>query len=174
MPIHSPLRSRRLNPQKTEVTQRLLTFKLRQETFAIPLEQIHKVTTRDRVYGDPKGSGIGLTTYQGQELVAIDVGQRIFGDEPFDYSSQAPIAEAADGEVKYILILHTPDRGLIGLPIDSAPLLQSVPISAFRELPKIYAEGGNINCVSLFTIATPDRPPMFLLDTRLVLNNVSG
>jgi purine-binding chemotaxis protein CheW len=180
MAIPSPLRSRRLNPQKTEVTQQLITFKLRQETFAIPLEQVHKVTTIDRVYGDPQGSGIGLTIYQGQELVTIDVGQRIFGDRPFDYSAQ-DLADRADKlptsmsalastEVKYILILQTPHHSLIGLPIDSAPKLQSVTSSAFRELPKIYQERGNIHCVSLLSIETPDRPPLFLLDAKLVVS----
>jgi purine-binding chemotaxis protein CheW len=178
MAIHSPLRSRRLNPQKTEATQRLLTFKLRQETFALPLDRIYKVTTIDRVYGDPNRSGVGLTIYQGQELVVIDVGQRIFGDEPFDYSAQStidsadtdstPTSNSDRKEVKYISIVQTPDHGLIGLPMDSAPSLQSVALSAFRELPKIYTERGNIHCVSLFSIETADRPPMFLLDPKLV------
>lgn len=175
MAIHSPLRSRRLNPQKREVTQRLITFKLRKENFAIPLEQVQKVTTIDRVYGDPKGSGVGLTIYQGQELVVIDVGQRIFGDEPCDYSSQdnsdredTKLDTATKGGAKYILILQLPNNSQIGLPIDSSPTLQSVPLSAFKDLPALYAEHGNIHCVSSLSIETSDRPPMFLLDTKLV------
>jgi chemotaxis signal transduction protein len=173
MAIRSPLRSRRLNPQKTEVTQRLITFQLRQETFALPLDRIHKVTTFDRVYGDPKHSGVGLTIYQGQELVVIDVGQQIFGDEPIDYANPANLTNGSNSNtqaVKYLLIVNTADRGQIGLPIDSPPILQSIPFSAFRELPKMYTDRGNINCVSLFSIETANRPPIFLLDPKLVAN----
>ncbi len=187
MAIYSPLRSRRLAAQQAETLQRLITFKLRQETFALPLDRVHKVTTLDRLYGDANGTGISLTTYQGRELVVIDVGQRIFGNAPTVLSplttqpksirvtKAASQVEALETDtnnlVRYLLILQCEDEQLVGLPIDSPPSIQSVPISAFQPLPEIYRQQSKIHGVSSFSIDKPDRPSIFLLDATLILIN---
>ncbi len=183
MAIYSPLRSRRLAAQQTEATQRLITFKLGEETFALPLANVHKVTTLNRLYGDPHDTGIGLTTYQGRELVVIDVGHRIFGKTPqvLPPSSQPhhdPIVtfddtDTASGDraelTRYLLILQPEPHRLVGLPIDSPPSIQSIQLSAFQPLPEIYRQHSNIHCVSALSIDLPDRPSIFLLDVdRLV------
>ena len=180
MAIYSPLRSRRLAAAKTEATIRLITFKLDRETFALPLASVYRVTTLDapgqrgqRLYGDPHGTGVSLTTFQGRELVVIDVGQRIFGETPqlLHQQREAIAVPAEQPELKlradlirYLLILQPePDR-FIGLPIDSPPSIQSIQVSAFQPLPEIYRQHGNIHCVSSLSIELPDRPSIFLLD----------
>lgn len=180
MAIYSPLRSRRLATQKVEATQRMITFKLRDETFALPLKSIQKVTTLNRLYGDPDRTGIGLTTYQGRELVTIDVGHRIFGKMPQTSVSTSRSENALDklqsnhgerfsDEARYLLILEpVPDR-LIGLPIDSPPIIQLIQLSAFHPLPEIYRQLSNIHCVSSLSIDLPDRSAMFLLDIDLLI-----
>jgi chemotaxis signal transduction protein len=176
MAIYSPLRSRRLAAQQTEVTQRLIMFELRAQTFAIPLDRVHKVTTLDapgarlgnRLYGDPNHTGVSLTTYQDRELVVIDVGHRIFGTTttallPSQHHSSG-VPAPAPPMIRYLLILQPePDR-LIGVPIDSPPSIQSIQISAFKPLPEIYQQHSNIHCVSAMSIDLPDRPSIFLLD----------
>jgi chemotaxis signal transduction protein len=183
MAIYSPLRSRRLATRQTEATQRLITFKLGTETFALPLDRVRKVTTIDalgsnpslgqRLYGDPNHTGVSLTTFQGRELVVIDVGQRIFGKSQ---SESLPTATtnrdlaAIDPEIRYLLILQpetaaaSEDRPLVGLPIDSPPSIQSIQLSAFKPLPDIYQQHSNVHCVSQMSIDLPDRPAIFLLD----------
>ena len=181
MAIYSPLRSRRLAAQKTEATQRLITFKLGAETFALPLASVQKVTTLDRSYGDPHHTGISLTTYQGRELVVIDVGRRIFGKTsqglaPMTPNSSDPIvrlesqSQAEHSEAtRYLLILQpAPDR-LMGLPIDSPPSIQSIQLSAFQPVPEIYRQHSNIHCVSSLSIDLPNRPAIFLLDVDLLV-----
>ncbi|WP_373547232.1 chemotaxis protein CheW [Chamaesiphon sp.] len=180
MAIYSPLRSRRLAAAKTEATLRLITFKLDRETFALPLASVHRVTTLDapgqrgqRLYGDPHGTGVSLTTFQGRELVVIDVGQRIFGKPQLLHQQQREaIAVPTDQPepkriadlIRYLLILQPePDR-LIGLPIDSPPSIQSIQVAAFQPLPEIYRQHGNIHCVSSLSIESPDRQSIFLLD----------
>jgi chemotaxis signal transduction protein len=188
MAIYSPLRSRRLAAQQAEALQRIITFQLRQETFALPLDRVQKVTTLDRLYGDANGTGISLTTYQGRELVVIDVGQRIFGNAPTvlpasNRSKRTSITDPLstlenleDSEddvtlVRYLLILQCDDGSLVGLPIDSPPSIQSISLSAFQPLPTIYRQQSNIHCVSSFSIDRPDRPSIFLLDATLVLKD---
>jgi chemotaxis signal transduction protein len=180
MAIYSPLRSRRLAAQKTEATQRLITFKLRAETFALSLDLVRKVTTLDapgerlgqRLYGDPNQTGVSLTTYQGRELVVIDVGQRIFGKSE---SALAPTLDKdpAAVEVRYLLILQPEPERLIGLPIDSPPSIQSIQLSAFKPLPDIYRQQSRIHCVSALSIDLPDRPSIFLLDVAALSEPIS-
>jgi chemotaxis signal transduction protein len=170
MAIYSPLRSRRLAAQQVEATQRLITFKLGEETFALPLTSVHKVTTLARLYGDPHGTGISLTTYQGRELVVIDVGQRIFGKAqqvllPSQNQRTGALESPINSDlVRYLLILQPEPTRLVGLPIDSPPSIQSIPVSAFQPLPAIYRQHSNIHCVSTLSIDLPDRPSIFLLD----------
>jgi chemotaxis signal transduction protein len=176
MAIYSPLRSRRLaTQQKVEATQRLITFKLNVETFAIPLDRVHKVATIDRLYGDPHHSGVSLTTYQGRELVVIDVGHRIFGRGvqvlPASGHHRDRLDPIGDPDVvKYLVILKADNERLVGMPIDSTPSIQSMQISAFQPLPAIYQQHGNVRCVSSFSIDSPDRPSIFLLDVDAIVN----
>lgn len=167
MAIYTPRRSRRAAAKAPTVpTERFITFKLETETFALPLDRIHKVTTLDKLYGDPNCTGYSLTNYQGRELVVIDVAQRIFGRklpaaEQLVPSNNPPI-------VKYLLILNTAEQ-LLGLPIDSSPSIQSLSRSAFQPLPEIYRQHSNIHCVSSLAIKTPDRSAIFLLDIDAIV-----
>lgn len=191
MAIYSPLRSRRLAAQQTEATKRLITFKLGEENFAVPLDRVHKVTTLDRVYGDPDRTGVSLTTYQGRELVVIDVGYRIFGKAPQVLlpSQQQRYRTPATGHgdiVRYLLILQSESvetssglaHQLVGLPIDSPPSIQSIKLSAFQPLPDIYRKHSNIHCVSAMSVALStgaaapelERPSIFLLDVTLIVS----
>ena len=189
MAIYSPLRSRRLAAQQTEATKRLITFKLGEGDFALPLDRVHKVTTLDRVYGDPDRTGVSLTTYQGREMVVIDVGYRIFGKEQqVLLPSQQPRTTALNLQqhgdlVRYLLILQAESvdgliGALVGLPIDSPPSIQSIKLSAFQPLPEIYRRHSNIHCVSAMSVAVTadpaaqrlERPSIFLLDPTSIIS----
>jgi chemotaxis signal transduction protein len=189
MAIYSPLRSRRLAAQQTEATKRLITFKLGEGDFALPLDRVQKVTTLDRVYGDPDRTGVSLTTYQGRELVVIDVGHRIFGKEQqVLLPSQQPRTTALNiqqngDQIRYLLILQGESvdgvvGSLVGLPIDSPPSIQSIKLSAFQPLPEIYRKHSNIHCVSAMSVAVTgdhapqglERPSIFLLDATSIVS----
>jgi chemotaxis signal transduction protein len=191
MAIYSPLRSRRLAAQQTEATKRLITFKLGEGDFALPLDRVQKVTTLDRVYGDPDRTGVSLTTYQGRELVVIDVGHRIFGKAqqvllPSQQTRASSRATQPDGDaIRYLLILQSESvetatglgSQLVGLPIDSPPSIQSIKLSAFQPLPEIYRKHSNIHCVSAMSVAAStgsgsqdlELPSIFLLDATSIV-----
>ncbi len=193
MAIYSPLRSRRLAAQQTEATKRLITFKLGEGDFALPLDRVQKVTTLDRVYGDPDRTGVSLTTYQGRELVVIDVGHRIFGKAPQEIlpsqqTRTSPRTTQLEGDsVRYLLVLQSESvetatglvRQLVGLPIDSPPSIQSIKLSAFQPLPEIYRKHSNIHCVSAMSVAVPatngsqaaEVPSIFLLDATSIVGD---
>ncbi|HEY9749895.1 MAG TPA: chemotaxis protein CheW [Allocoleopsis sp.] len=169
----SSLKSRRFGAKQTEATQQILTFRLDQEWFALPIQAVQKVVSLGQVYGDPQRSGVSLTLYQNRELVVVDVGHRIFGRTP----SQETSAPASTGHsfsqdlglTRYLLVLQTRSGELVGLPIDSQPALRRVPMSAFGPLPAAYATEGNIRCVSSLMLQTAEELPLFLLDPEVLL-----
>ncbi len=179
MAIFSPLRSRRSSTRQTEITQQLIAFRLRQEWFALPIETVLKVVPMGSVYGDPKGTGVSLTIYQGCELLVVDIGYRIFGEAPSpDLATRnaltpskatAPLVEHSEvgrpvvTQERYLLIVQSSDIEIFGLPIDSPPMMRRVPESSFTPLPTTYVAQGNIQCVSSLMIPATDQPPLFLL-----------
>jgi chemotaxis signal transduction protein len=171
MAIYSPLRSRRLAAQQKEANQRLITFKLGEENFALPLDRVQKVTTLDRVYQDPQRSGFKFTTYQGQEVVLVDIKQQIFGKSPqvlapSDLDNSSNLVPGHTEPINYLLILQsapgnriTPtaskiadEQLLIGITIDLPPSIQSMPLSAFLPLPDRYQ---HLHCVSAVSNVAP-------------------
>jgi chemotaxis signal transduction protein len=166
MAIYSPLRSRRLAAQQTEASQRLITFKLGEENFALPLDRVQKVTTLDLLYADPQGTGVSLTTYQDREVLVIDVGHRIFGKPPQiwlpgEHENSSSIGTNPNlNLIRYLLILksesnESPDQiedRLVGLRIDSPPSIQSMPLSAFQPLSDLHSY---LHCVSAMSNVVP-------------------
>lgn len=221
MAIFSTLRSRRSAAVKTEATEQIITFCLRQEWFAFPILAVQKVIPLGEVYGDPQGTGVSITAYEEQEIIVIDVGQFIFQDlsssnqkssefgiqnSELSYDSQLlgkqelgkgtslplnkfnselersnfelvePERDPARSDSslldweqqRYLVIvnLHEQTQDLLGLPIDSQPVMRRVTKSNFKTLPQAYLNQGNINCVSKKMIELPEHPPIFLLDPQ--------
>ena len=162
MTISSSRLARRLASKKQEKKQQLITFLLGKEQFSIPIDFVDKVTTLDKVYGDPQQKGVSLTNYQGRELIVIDVAQRIFGVT--DIGNNQP-----NNEVRFLLILKNRDNDILGLPIDSHPSIIRVPKSAFIPLPDIYLTQGNIHCISSTIIKVENQSPYFVLDIKQLL-----
>jgi chemotaxis signal transduction protein len=169
MSITSPIRSRRSSVRTSEKTKQIISFCLRQEWFALPIETIQKVIQMGKVYGDPQGIGISLTNYQGQEILVIDVARRIFGE------NQTTSAMLNATEPRFLLIVQGDSGDVIGLPVDSTPVMRRVAESSFTAIPESYIAQGNIHCISSTSIQLKDHPPLFLLDAnQLILNKGIG
>jgi purine-binding chemotaxis protein CheW len=168
MTIYSPIRSRRTAARKTEKTQQLITFRLRQEWFALPIHAVQRVIQMGKVYGDPQGTGISLTNYQGREIIVVDVAYRIFGEtSSVNEEKKNSLVRVSDANEPRILLVVQSDKGeIVGLPVDATPVMRRVPDSAFTAIPEIYLAQGNINCISSTMIQLSDHPPLFLLDTN--------
>jgi purine-binding chemotaxis protein CheW len=190
MAIFSPLATRRKNRRlRTEATQQVIVFRLRNEGFALPIRAVQKVIPMDKVYGAPGGGGVSLTLYQDRELMVIDVGRRIFRGKPSDESFKSNLLPPSPllGEGEPLPSLHRPDIGqptptdtqsesgylllvqssrgqMVGLPIAEPPSLLRVPASAFAPLSASYLAEGNLRCVSALIKQMNDRPALFLLN----------
>lgn len=163
--------------KKTQAIQQMIGFRLYQEWFALPILAIQKVIPLGKVYGDPQNTGISITNYEGQELLVIDVAKQIFNDR-CPILPQKAIANSIEqdfleiAQQRYLLILETEAKDLIGLPIDSQPTMYRVETSAFKPLPDAYVERGNIQCVSSEIIELPNLPLLFILNRQKLMASI--
>ncbi len=171
MAVFSPLTSRRAQGRKAEATQQVIVFRLKNEGFALPIRSVQKVIPMTNVYGAPLGGGgVRLTLYQDQELLVIDVGQRIFGGVRTKDSSKSTFGESQllpldDTAVeRFLLIIQSSSHKTVGIPLSEPPSLQRVPSSAFTPLTSEYISEGNIRCISALIVPGNDEPPLFLLN----------
>ncbi len=155
MPLTSLLRSRRLAHKAAIATQQVIAFQLQQTWFALPIHAVQRVVPLGDVYGDPKQQGICLTLYQDQELLVLDVGQRIFGS----------VSESrTQGTQGFLLVVQSRAGALVGIPIVQPPVLKRVPDSAFTPLPQTYLASGMIRCLSDRMAHLEDGLTLFFLD----------
>ena len=164
MAIFSSVRSQRGANRNTEATEQLIAFKLRGEWFALPVTAVQKVIPLGKVYGDPNHTGISLTLHQGQEITVVDVGYRIFNE-----SAQSSTLEEQETIVpeesaaQRCLVLIKSAAGIVGVPIDSQPVIRRAGQSQFAPLPSSYLDRGNIHCVSSMIVDDGGTEPLFLL-----------
>ncbi|WP_299490362.1 chemotaxis protein CheW [Acaryochloris sp. IP29b_bin.137] len=169
MAIFSSVRSQRGANRNTEATEQLIAFKLRGEWFALPVAVVQKVIPMGKVHGDPNHTGISLTLHQGQEITVVDVGHRIFNEEAqFSLDHATPIQEPQKGQAlqRCLVLVHTPEGGVVGVPIDSQPAIRRAGKSQFAPLPSSYLDRGNIHCVSSMIVDDGGLEPLFLLDPQ--------
>lgn len=179
MSVFSPLTSRRSSNRKVKPTQQIIVFRLRNEGFALPIRASLKVIPLGEIFGAPQITGVGLTLYQEQELLVIDIDKRIFrsvvttkalaSSEPSESLSSSELSESLPPasstiEGSYLLIVQSSKSKLVGLPLLEPPVLQRVPESAFAPLTSDYLAYGTIQCVSALIIQGNEQPPLFLLN----------
>ncbi|WP_013321247.1 chemotaxis protein CheW [Gloeothece verrucosa] len=168
MALFTSIYPRRKALYQAEAKKTFISFRLRNCWFALPITSVQKVIVLENIDGDPKGTGLGLTRYQNQEILVIDVGYKIFGEAQQNLEK---IADFAEEEQRYLAILSNPTVNIWGLPIDSPPTIQRVSESAFTDIPDAYLAMGNLQCISSKMIQIPDAPAIFLLETELLCEN---
>ncbi|MGF1478061.1 MAG: chemotaxis protein CheW [Cyanophyceae cyanobacterium] len=159
----SPLRLQRLTARQTEATHQLITFRLREDWFALPIRAVQKVVAGEEVC-DRSGAAGRVATYQNQGLLIIDVARQIFKTPALPGTA----ATLPSQREPYFAILQISDGG-IALPLDSAPVLRRVPLSALSPVSASYRAQGNFSCVSAMVIEERDRPPLLLLDPEKLM-----
>ncbi|MGK7913321.1 MAG: chemotaxis protein CheW [Synechococcus sp.] len=165
MPLLTTPRRRRLASTYKQATRQLISFQLRQEWCALPIDSVEKVVLMGTVYGDPNQTGVSVTPYEGRELVVVDVGYRIFGD-----AQAVPSNRLESQTVRFLLIVRDNSGNRVGLPIDSAPAVQRVPVDSVAPLSTAYQSEGSLQCVSSLAVQSEDSAPIFLLDTEKICN----
>jgi purine-binding chemotaxis protein CheW len=163
MAIFSTLRSRRFATQNQASEEQTIAFRLHSEWFAVPILAIQKVIPLGKIYGDPQQTGISLTSYDGQELLVIDVARCIFKRPQSDLIPQNTQDASLESQ-RYLIVIETEDGNLVGLPTDDTPVILRVDRESLKSLPEAYLKQGNIRCVCSQVIDTQDFPLVFLLD----------
>ncbi len=160
MNTFSYLRSRRSANKNSEVAEQMISFRLGQEFFALPIEHVQKVTFLEEVYGDPQQTGISLTRYQNQEILVIDVAKKIL----------KPRQDVSEQQQRFLVVIKKATKELVGLPIDSPPSIIRVTQSAMTTISETYLTRGSVRSIGSQMIQLPNLQPIFLLDIQKLLS----
>lgn len=156
---------------RSEATQQLIVFRVWQEWFALPIQVAYRVIPIGQVYGAcPQGS-VSLTRYQDQDVLVLDVQRRIFGEKTPSLLPGHTPDEMNPLPERHLLLLHSPEGELVGIPLDHAPILRRVPVSAFKPVPPMYLAEGTIRCIGAIVVTPEGEPPLFLLNPAQLLQN---
>jgi hypothetical protein len=181
MALTSSLRDRRLANRQIELKQQFVVFWLRQAWFAIPINSMHRAISLE--------TDIPVITQAGIEVPIIDIGAVIFSNhQPILSSNTLKSKNLQFGSVEVsaqrsLILVHVSgqvsaqvldlnhllDRGksLVGISIDSQPVLQRMLDSEFVPLPNNYRTDFNselIRVMSPASLEDANRPEIFLLN----------
>lgn len=177
MATYTPRRLQRSQKNPQLSYRQFLVFTIANEQFALPIESIYKVIQTPQVYGDPNHRGFGLITYQGEQIVVIDVEQHLFGRSQLLESPSKNKLEAA----RFLILMRVEqsDRSsqIIALPVEQAPQLQRLPQQTITSLPDSYLRWGDIHgvtSVSVQDLEVPDEHPTFILEPSAVLATLAN
>ena len=154
------LRSRRFADRATEPTQQYITFQLRQYSFALPIQNLKRVSL---VKDDQTPTANLSTPDQEQEEVRfIDVDQRLFASTD---SAEKKAADLTNLKQQACVILFSDAAGqTVGLAVDTQPKMQRIAQSQILPLPADPTHSIDLQSVCVSMIQTDGKTPILLLD----------
>lgn len=171
-------RSRRLKALSRSPLLPLITFPVRQDWFALPIQVAQKVVPLPAIATPifPNGVGAAIAAVDQQALPLIDLESHIYRERPLlALPPASPTAESFPApphplDSRYVLIirpLHLDDP--IGLLISQPPVLRRVPQTAFAPLPAVYLTVSQLHCVNAMVVLPDQAVPLFMLDLNPIL-----
>lgn len=146
------LRSRHSSAKIKEKVHHFITFSLLENWFAFPIDTVIKVIPLEKVYGQFQSQGVGLTTYQDQDIIVINLAS-LLGENIPDSSSSFP----------YLMIVQLPQM-IASLSLYSPPKVQRVLDSNLVPLPDIYLSSQSLNFWQGNMIKLTEHTPILILD----------
>jgi chemotaxis signal transduction protein len=151
------LRSRRFADRATEATHQYITFELRQSRFALPIQNLKRVSLFKET-NDPMAD-LSPPVQEQEDVRFIDVDQRIFGAVS---SPAVPVADAMNPQQESCVILFSDGEGrTVGLAIDTQPKMRRIAQSQIIPLHNATIHLQSV-CISMIEIE--GESPIFLLD----------
>ena len=169
MAIISPKRFQRSRISQAEKTCQLLIFQAISqpgaEWFALPIHSVIQVVPKGEIFTGSAAAGVGLTTYQGKELLVIDLlakVAKVFNQARLENEVRTAIA----GD--YLIILSAGQGTPVAIAVDEPPAVRRVPLTALSPLPADYAKQLNTFSVSSLVIEA-EQPTRLLLNPEQLL-----
>jgi chemotaxis signal transduction protein len=156
--------SRRTLHRRSDALQPLITFRLQQVWFALPIQVAQRVVPLGQVYGHSANGSLSLTHYQNQEIVVLDIRSRVFSHLSLEIppANEKSVAITTAIAQPHLLIVDYRDGELVGIRLDTPPVLRRVPRSAFSPVPATYLLESGIRCVSALVTPAESEPLFFL------------
>ncbi len=146
-----------LTNQKKEEKLKFLIFSMGSLNLAMGIDSVIRIIPLPTIHrsGDKL---LGITVYEDQEVLVIDLYKRIYGKE----------TKITNG----FLVIFAGQHSLYGITIASLPNIQDVPVQSLQPVPKEYRDRDTLGISSHMmqvSIKKSDPQTVFLLDAELLL-----
>ncbi len=150
-----------LSNKKKETTLKFLIFAMGNLNLAMGINSVVRIIPLPKIHrsGDKL---LGMTTYEEQEVLVIDLHKQIYGQE-IDIS-------------KGFLVIFAGKNSLYGITIATLPNVEDVPVSMVQPLPREYRDRDTLGIASHMmqaSIKKSEPQTVFLLDSELLLKMAS-
>jgi purine-binding chemotaxis protein CheW len=150
-----------LSNQKKEETLKFIIFSMGDLNLALGIDSVVRIIPLPKIHrsGDKL---LGITTYEDQEVLVIDLYKRIYGIE----------ANITQG----FLVILGGQSSLYGITIASLPNVQDIPVQSLQPVPTEYRDRDTLGISSHMmqvSIKKSDPQTVFLLDVELLLKMAS-
>lgn len=137
-------------------TIRLVVFKLGDEEFGVPIEQVEKIIRAKAVTAIPDSPGFiaGVTNVAGEIAVVIDLMKLL-------------ALKINQGKAKRYIIMRKQHNSLFGLLVDEVSEVLLVAVTDIKPAPKLVAK---IDHASLTGVVTLGSRLIILLDLDVILS----
>ncbi len=146
-----------LTNQKKEEKLKFIIFSMGSLNLAMGIDSVIRIIPLPTIHrsGDKL---LGITVYEDQEVLVIDLYKRIYGKE----------IKITNG----FLVIFAGQYSLYGITIASLPNIQDVPVQSLQPVPKEYRDRDTLGISSHMmqvSIKKSDPQTVFLLDADLLL-----
>ncbi len=170
--------SRRSAISKTKADQPIIAFKLDKHWFALPILAIQKVISLSQINRQLSESKIDIYQYKNQELLIIDIAQHIIGNSsPFtsEINTNSSLLKSSKSikhsSFYYVAILQQETELVIGLPLNSQPVMYKVKQSDFQALTTTELDKYNFQCVDNKITNIEEIPILFVLNPKQLIKS---
>ena len=159
--MNSPKYSRRFRTRHDErsriTAQKLVTFQLGSEYYAIPIERVQRVLKEFTAHGTLQ-TGCRLVRDHNETITIIDL-------------STLFISSHDERERHYLIVCTLYHGERLGIPIPEMPAILEVPKDQFSEIPELYRQG-NLAAAIQNIINTPEGKVVFYINLDLLIQEV--
>jgi len=166
MPSITSLRSNRLSQLRPNNGKQYVAFRLRIAWFILPIASIYRLM--------PLEEKIPKLTALGQNVPLIDLGRVLFGQTKVnkDDIPKLSVGGAIVSSKPSLVIIRNQAEDLVGLLINSQPVMQLLTEDEIVALPQTYSQRWKVDFIPSMTLPSSDRPSLFLIDSNRLINAI--
>lgn len=172
MAIVSPLRARRNANRPVKSTQQVITFCLRQNWFALPMEVVKRVSSLHSSVSNSNEQMSATDSMDEAKLTTINADQAIFLDARSVLDTEVGSQEPDESSARFLIVVQRSNGETYGLTIRTAPKMQRISPASIAPFSLTDLALEQIQGISGVVNQAVEPQTLYLLNPELLSHNL--